>query len=277
MIPPAIAMILFAAVAEQSVLQLFSAGIVPGLLFALVFAGYVWIKGHRSAVDPPEPFRLSRLVRETRHAAFALGLPAIILGGIYSGAITATEAGGMACVYAMLVSFFIYREVPWQEIGAISSRAIYVTAQVMIVLAAAGVYSWLLTTSGAGPAITALFKQWDLPPWLLLLLINVLLLLIGTFLDPPPAILLLTPILMPIIKDAGIDPIHFGIIMTANLSIGCFTPPFGVNIFVAQAVLGQPITAIYRGVLPFIWLSIAVLALIAYVPWLSVGILRWIG
>jgi C4-dicarboxylate transporter DctM subunit len=277
MIPPAIAMILFAAVAEQSVLQLFAAGIVPGLLFALAFAGYVWIKGHRSAVDPPEPFRLSRLLRETRHAAFALGLPAIILGGIYSGAITATEAGGIACVYAMLVSFFIYREVPWQEIGAISSRAIYVTAQVMIVLAAAGVYSWLLTTSGAGPAITALFRQWDLPPWLLLLLINLFLLLIGTFLDPPPAILLLTPILMPIIKDAGIDPVHFGIIMTANLSIGCFTPPFGVNIFVAQAVLGQPITAIYRGVLPFIWLSIAVLALITYVPWLSLGILKWIG
>jgi C4-dicarboxylate transporter DctM subunit len=277
MIPPAIAMILFAAVAEQSVVQLFSAGIVPGLLFALAFAAYVLIKGHRSAIDPPEPFRLSRLARETGRAAFALGLPVIILGGIYTGAITATEAGGISCVYAMLVSFFVYSEVHWREIGAISSRAIYITAQVMIVLAAAGVYSWLLTTSGAGPAITTLFKQWDLHPWLLLLMINVFLLLIGTFLDPPPAILLLTPILMPIVKDAGIDPVHFGIIMTANLSIGCFTPPFGVNIFVAQAVFGQPITTIYWGVLPFIWLSIAVLMLITYVPFLSIGILQWIG
>jgi C4-dicarboxylate transporter DctM subunit len=277
MIPPAIAMILFAAVAEQSVVQLFSAGIVPGILFALVFAAYVLVKGQRSAVDTPEPFRFARLVRETGRAAFALGMPVIILGGIYTGAITATEAGGISCVYAMLVSFFVYREIPWRDIGAISSRAIYITAQVMIVLAAAGVYSWLLTTSGAGPVITALFKQWDLHPWLLLLMINVFLLLIGTFLDPPPAILLLTPILMPIVKDAGIDPIHFGIIMTANLSIGCFTPPFGVNIFVAQAVFGQPVTTIYRGVLPFIWLSVAVLMLITYIPFLSIGILKWIG
>ena len=118
---------------------------------------------------------------------------------------------------------------------------------------------------------------WPVAAWLLLLMINVFLLLIGTFLDPPPAILLLTPILMPIVKDAGIDPVHFGIIMTANLSIGCFTPPFGVNIFVAQAVFGQPITTIYWGVLPFIWLSIAVLMLITYVPFLSIGILQWIG
>ena len=125
--------------------------------------------------------------------------------------------------------------------------------------------------------LTALFKQWDLHPWLLLLMINVFLLLIGTFLDPPPAILLLTPILMPIVTDAGIDPIHFGIIVTANLSIGCFTPPFGVNIFVAQAVFGEPVTIIYRGVLPFIWLSIAVLMLITYIPFLSIGILKWIG
>lgn len=277
MIPPAIAMILFAAVAEESVVQLFAAGIVPGILFALAFAAYVLIKGHRSAIDSPEPFRLKGLLQQTGRASFALGLPVIILGGIYSGAITATEAGGISCVYAMLVSFFIYREVPWHAIGAISGRAIYITAQVMIVLAAAGVYSWLLTTSGAGPAITSLFNQWDLHPWVLLLMINIFLLLIGTFLDPPPAILLLTPILMPIIKDAGIDPIHFGIIMTANLSIGCFTPPFGVNIFVAQSVFGQPITTIYRGVLPFIWLSIAVLMLITYVPFLSIGILRWVG
>lgn len=275
MIPPSIAMILFAAVAEQSVVQLFTAGIVPGLLFALAFAGYVWIKSHRSAVDPPEPFSIERFILETANAFWALGLPVLILGGIYSGAITATEAGGVACIYAILVSAVIYREVKWRELGRICQRAAYLTAQVMIVLAAAGVYAWLLTTSGAGPTITALFKQWDLSPWVLLLMINVVLLLIGIFLDPPPAILLLTPILMPIIKDAGIDPIHFGVVMTANLSIGCFSPPFGVNIFVAQAVLKENVGVIYQGVMPFIWLSIAVLLLITYIPFLSIGILKW--
>ena len=275
MIPPAIAMILFAAIAEQSVVQIFSAGIVPGILFALAFALYVLIKGHRSAIDPPEPFRIGRFVKETGNSVWALGLPVVILGGIYSGIITATEAGGIACVYAIVVSLLVYKEVVWRDLGDIAKRAAYITSQVMIVLAAAGVYSWLLTTSGAGPAITSIFKQWDLHPWALLLMINIVLLLIGIFLDPPPAILLLTPILMPIIKDAGIDPVHFGIVMTANLSIGCFTPPFGVNIFVAQAVFRQPVGVIYQGVMPFIWISIAVLMLITYVPFLSIGILKW--
>jgi C4-dicarboxylate transporter DctM subunit len=109
-----------------------------------------------------------------------------------------------------------------------------------------------------------------------LLLINVLLLLIGIFLDPPPAILLLTPVLVPIVRDAGIDLVHFGIIMTANLSIGCFTPPFGVNIFVAQAVFKQPPAVIYAGVMPFIWLSVLVLLLITYMPFLSIGVLRFL-
>jgi C4-dicarboxylate transporter, DctM subunit len=274
MIPPSIAMILFAAVAEQSVVRIFTAGIVPGVLFAVAFAAYVWLKSHRSAVDRPEPFSARRLARETGNALWALGLPVVILGGIYSGAITATEAGGIACVYAVVVSAAVYREIRWHDIGRIAQRATYVTSQVMIVLAAAGVYSWLLTTSGAGPTITALFKHWDLPPWLLLMLINVVLLLVGIFLDPPPAILLLTPLLMPIVKDAGIDPIHFGVVMTANLSIGCFTPPFGVNIFVAQAVFKEPVGTIYRGVMPFIWISIAVLMLITYVPFLSTGLLK---
>jgi C4-dicarboxylate transporter DctM subunit len=261
-------------VAEQSVVKIFAAGVIPGMLFALAFAIYVWIKGHRSAVDKPEPFSLRRLLQQTAHAAWALSLPAVVLGGIYSGIITATEAGGVACVYAVLVSLVIYREMTWVDLANLAMRAAYTTAQVMIVLAAAGVYSWLLTTSGAGPAITAVFKTWAVHPWLLLLMINVVLLIIGIFLDPPPAILLLTPILMPIIKDAGIDPIHFAIVMTANLSIGCFTPPFGVNIFVAQAVFKQPVGVIYRGVLPFIWLSIAVLMLITYVPALSIGLLN---
>jgi C4-dicarboxylate transporter, DctM subunit len=276
MIPPSIAMILFAAVAEQSVVQVFSAGIVPGFLFALAFAAYVWIKGHRSAIDKPELFAAMRLVRETGHSAWALGLPVLILGGIYSGIITATEAGGVSCVYAILVSMAFYREINWNDVADLAKRATYITSQVMIVLAAAGVYSWLLTTSGAGPAITSIFKQWALHPWLLLLMINVVLLLIGIFLDPPPAILLLTPLLMPIIKDAGIDPVHFGIVMTANLSIGCFTPPFGVNIFVAQAVFKEPVGVIYQGVLPFIWLSIAVLTLMTYCPVLTIGLLKWI-
>jgi C4-dicarboxylate transporter, DctM subunit len=269
MIPPAIAMILYAAVAEQSLVRIFTAGFVPGFLFALAFVALILVKSWSSTIDPPEPFSLKRLARETVNAAWALGMPLIILGGIYSGLFSATEAGGVACVYAVVVTMLVYREADFSAFMALTRRAAYITSQIMVIVASAGVFSWLLTTSGVGPAITAFFAVLDLPPWLLLLIVNVFLLLVGCFIDTASAILLLTPVLLPIVKAAGIDPVHFGIIMTANLSIGCFTPPFGINIFVAQAAFRQPVSVIYSGVAPFIAASLIVLALITYLPALS--------
>ena len=274
MIPPSIAMILYAIVAEQSLVRIFTAGFVPGLLFALAFVAYVLVKSWGSAIDPPEPFRWARLGRETLNAAWALGMPVIILGGIYTGVLSANEAGGAACVYAILVAMFVHRDVGVTQLLDLARRSAYVTSQLMVIVASAGVFSWLLTTSGAAPRLADVFAALDLSSPMLLFIINVLLLLVGIFFDPAPAILLLTPILLPIVKAAGIDLIHFGIVMTANLSIGCFTPPFGINIFVAQAVFKQPVSVIYRGVMPFIWLSIAVLAVITYVPELSLFLTR---
>ena len=274
MIPPSIAMILYAIVAEQSLVRIFTAGFVPGLLFALAFVAYVLVKSWGSAIDPPEPFRWTRLGRETLNAAWALGMPVIILGGIYTGVLSANEAGGAACVYAILVAMFVHRDVGVTQLLDLARRSAYVTSQLMVIVASAGVFSWLLTTSGAAPRLADVFAALDLSSAMLLFIINVFLLLVGIFFDPAPAILLLTPILLPVVKAAGIDLIHFGIVMTANLSIGCFTPPFGINIFVAQAVFKQPVSVIYRGVMPFIWLSIAVLAVITYVPELSLFLTR---
>jgi C4-dicarboxylate transporter, DctM subunit len=274
MIPPSIAMILYAIVAEQSLVRIFTAGFVPGLLFALAFVAYVLLKSWGSAIDPPEPFSWTRLGRETLNAAWALGMPVIILGGIYTGVLSANEAGGAACVYAILVAMFVHRDVDVTQLLDLARRSAYVTSQLMVIVASAGVFSWLLTTSGAAPRLTDVFSALDLSSSMLLFIINVFLLLVGIFFDPAPAILLLTPILLPVVKAAGIDLIHFGIVMTANLSIGCFTPPFGINIFVAQAVFKQPVSVIYRGVMPFIWLSIAVLAVITYVPELSLFLTR---
>lgn len=274
MIPPSIAMILYAIVAEQSLVRIFTAGFVPGLLFALAFVAYVLLKSWGSAIDPPEPFRWARLGRETLNAAWALGMPVIILGGIYTGVLSANEAGGAACVYAILVAMFVHRDVGVTQLLDLARRSAYVTSQLMVIVASAGVFSWLLTTSGAAPRLADVFAALDLSSAMLLFIVNVFLLLVGIFFDPAPAILLLTPILLPVVKAAGIDLIHFGIVMTANLSIGCFTPPFGINIFVAQAVFKQPVSVIYRGVMPFIWLSIAVLAVITYVPELSLFLTR---
>ena len=274
MIPPAIAMILYAAVAEQSLVRVFTAGFVPGFLFALAFIAYILVKARHSHIDRPEPFRLRRFGRETVNAAWALGMPVIILGGIYSGMFSATEAGGVACIYAIVVTVLVYREVGFSAFVQLTRRAAYVTAQIMLIVASAGVFSWLLTTSGVGPSITAFFALLDWPPWVLLLIVNLLLLVVGCFIDTASAILLLTPILVPIVKAAGVDLVHFGIIMTANLSIGCFTPPFGINIFVAQAVFKQPVSIIYAGVAPFIAVSLLVLALITYIPALSLFLTR---
>jgi C4-dicarboxylate transporter DctM subunit len=274
MIPPSIAMILYAIVAEQSLVRIFTAGFVPGLLFALAFVAYVLVKSWGSAIDPPEPFRWARLGRETLNAAWALGMPVIILGGIYTGVLSANEAGGAACVYAILVAMFVHRDVGVTQLLDLARRSAYVTSQLMVIVASAGIFSWLLTTSGAAPRLADVFAALDLSSAMLLFIVNVFLLLVGIFFDPAPAILLLTPILLPVVKAAGIDLIHFGIVMTANLSIGCFTPPFGINIFVAQAVFKQPVSVIYRGVMPFIWLSIAVLAVITYVPELSLFLTR---
>jgi C4-dicarboxylate transporter DctM subunit len=274
MIPPAIAMILYAAVAEQSLVRIFTAGIVPGLLFALAFVAYILAKSRGGGVDAPEPFTIERFGRETVNAAWALGMPIIILGGIYSGWFSATEAGGVACIYAMITTMLVYREVSFSTFVQLTRRAAYVTSQIMLIVASAGVFSWLLTTSGVGPSITAFFAQLDWPQWTLLLIINLLLIIVGCFIDTASAILLLTPILVPIVKTAGIDLVHFGIVMTANLSIGCFTPPFGINIFVAQAVFKQPVSVIYPGVTPFIVVSLLVLALITYIPALSLFLTR---
>jgi tripartite ATP-independent transporter DctM subunit len=146
MIPPSIAMILYAIVAEQSLVRIFTAGFVPGLLFAFAFVAYVLVKSRGSAIDPPEPFRWARLGRETLNAAWALGMPVIILGGIYTGVLSANEAGGAACVYAILVAMFVHRDVGVTQLLDLARRSAYVTSQLMVIVASAGVFSWLLTT-----------------------------------------------------------------------------------------------------------------------------------
>lgn len=276
-IPPSVAIIIYGAVAEQSIVRLFAAGFLPGILFAVAFAGYVRFASSRSEADRGERFSLRRFVTETREAIWALGMPVLILGGIYSGLFSPTESAGVAAAYALFCAIVIHKEVRVSEILEIAGHSAYVTAQLMLVIAAAGVFSWLVTTIGLGAAITNFFTTLNMSPWMILLAINVLLLIVGCFLDTASAILLLTPLLLPITMAAGIDPIHFGIVLTTNLSIGMFTPPFGVNIFIVQSLFKQPVSVIYRGVLPFVALSIAVLMVITYVPEVSLFLTRYIN
>lgn len=272
-IPPSINLILFGAVAEQPIAKLFTAGLLPGLLLSGVLALAVVIYAKRHDLREGSKFTWSNFIRTTGHAFWALLTPIIVLGAIYGGIVSPTEAGGIACVYSIFVAIVLHRELTWSDLVRIAGNSVLLTAQIMIIVAAAGVFSWVLTVSGVQASLTNFVMQVDLQPWALLLMINLLLLIVGCFIDPPSAVLTLAPILLPIAVSLGVDPIHFGVMMTVNLSIGMYTPPFGLNLFVSQAVLGVKSADVYAGVLPFVAMQIAALLIITYVPAISLALL----
>jgi len=268
-IPPSIPMIVYGAAAEESVARLYAAGVFPGLMIAAMIAAYVVWRAKREGFGSPEPFDLSRFLRAAVRSVWALGAPVIILGGIYGGVFSPTEAAAVACVYAALVTAFVFRELGWHDIVEAAAATVLFTGQILIIVACAGVFAWLLTVNQLPATLSAWLQSLHVSPWMLLLAINVLLLAVGCFLDPLSAILLLSPLLVPLVRAVGIDTVHFGIVVTVNLAIGLFHPPFGINIFVAQSVLGLKLETIYRGIIPFVFIYLLALALITYVPEIS--------
>ena len=198
----------------------------------------------------------------------------MIFGGIYGGVFTPTEAAGVAVVYSLLVTIFVYREVDTAGLWRILMASAYLISQILLIVTSAGIYSWLLTTSGIPQQIVASISALQMPRWELLLMLNVGLLLAGSFLEPPAAILILTPLLLPIVKGVGVNPIHFGIIVAVNLSLGMYTPPFGLNLFSSQAIFNAPLSRIYLGVLPFLVVNFIALMIITYVPEISLVLVK---
>jgi C4-dicarboxylate transporter, DctM subunit len=268
-IPPSIPMIVYGAAAQESVTRLYAAGVLPGLLIAGMLALYVVWFAKRNGIGAGEAFRLHQFLQAAKRGIWALGAPFIILGGIYGGVFSPTEAAAVACIYAGLVTAIVYRDIGWREILACASTTVLFTAQVLVIVACASVFAWLLTVNQVPAVMAGWIQALGVSPWTLLLAINILLLAVGCFLDPLSAILLLSPLLVPIVKAAGIDGIHFGIVVMVNLAIGLFHPPFGINIFVAQSVLNLPLNVIYRGIVPFLFIYLAALGLITYIPEIS--------
>jgi C4-dicarboxylate transporter DctM subunit len=198
----------------------------------------------------------------------------VIFGGIYGGVFTPTEAAGVAVVYSLAVTIFVYREVDLAGLWRILMASAYLISQILLIVTSAGIYSWLLTTSGIPQQIVASISALDMPRWELLLILNIGLLLAGSFLEPPAAILILTPLLLPIVKGVGVNPIHFGIIVAVNLSLGMYTPPFGLNLFSSQAIFNAPLSRIYLGVLPFLVVNFIALMIITYVPEISLVLVK---
>jgi C4-dicarboxylate transporter DctM subunit len=268
-IPPSIPMIVYGASANESVPRLYAAGIIPGLLIAGLLALYVAYVARRHGVDAPRGFDARMLARAFGRSLWALGAPVIILGGIYGGIFSPTESAAVACVYAAFVTRFVYRDVSWAEILDCAAATVRITAQIFVIVACASVYSWLLTVQQVPQVLVDWVVAQKLSAGEVLLAVNVLLLVVGCFVDPLSAILVLTPLLVPLAKSLGIDTVHFGVIMTVNLAIGLFTPPFGINIFVAQSALKLDTATIYAGLAPFVLLYAAALVLITYLPSIS--------
>ncbi|TVR67047.1 MAG: TRAP transporter large permease [Spirochaetaceae bacterium] len=273
-IPPSITLLVYGVVAEESIAALFLAGLVPGIFIGLVLiaAAYIYARSQPYVRDPFPTFR--EVVVAFRDALWGLAMPLIILGGIYLGVFTPTEAAAVAVGYSLFVSLFIYREVTFHEvITKIAAKSVVISAVIMFIIANAELLSRYLTFRRVPAQLAALILEYAATPVALLLWINVLLLLVGMIMNPSAAVIILAPLFLPAVTAMGIDPIHFGVIMVVNLAIGMVTPPFGLNLYVAAGIGKMTVSEVTRAVFPFILIFLVTLLVITFVPSLSLAIL----
>ena len=277
LIPPSIVMVVYAAATEQSVGKLFMAGVVPGLLLgvALMVAIYIVARKMNLPAMPRASFR--EFITAARKAIWGLLLMVIILGGIYTGMFTPTEAAAVAAVYAGFVALFVYKDMTIRECPRVLLESGKLTIMLMFIIANAMLFAHVLTTEQIPQTITAWVVEMGLQPWQFLLVVNIVLLVAGAFMEPSAIILILAPILFPIAVQLGIDPIHLGIIMVVNMEIGLITPPVGLNLFVTSAVTGMPLTAVVKAAWPWLMLLLGFLMVITYIPAVSMALPNWLG
>lgn len=268
-IPPSIGMIVYGTVTGTSIGQLFTAGFLPGIVYGVSFMiySYIYAKKHDVPLQPKASW--SELWNSFKSAGWALGIPILILGGIYGGFFTPTESAGIVAVYAIFVSCFIYRELDLKKIIDVAYESATGTAQVMIVLAGASVFAWVLTRLQVPTALAGMITSAAGNKYAVLLLINVILLIAGMFLDAASIQTIMSPLFLPVAVSYGIHPVHLGIIMVVNGAIGMFTPPFGLNLFVASGVTKIPLTELMRTVGIWIFISCVALLVITYIPVIS--------
>ena len=268
-IPPSIPMILFGVAAEVSIGELFIAGFGPGVLIGGSLMLFVYLHSKWKGWGKEDGDGRMGIVKATWQAGFALFMPVIILGGIYGGIFTPTEASAVAVFYALLVGGVIYREISLADLARILKKSVLASAVIMFIIANAGLFAFLITRAGVPDAIGHWLEQVLRSPAMFLLGINVALFFIGMFIETSAAILVLAPILVPVAVHFGIDPIHFGLIMVVNLALGMITPPFGVNLFAACTVARISLDRIIVHLIPFVLVILACLMIITYVPSVS--------
>lgn len=271
-IPPSVPMVVYGVIAGVSIGDMFLAGVVPGLLMGIALCFLIYFKSKKMGYGGEKFKGGANVLKSFREAVWGLLMPVIILGGIYGGIFTATEAAVVAVVYGLVVGFFVYKDLRIADLPKIFESTVIGTAVVMFIMNAAGLFSWVITREQFPAQLAAYFISLSSDPIVYLMLINVLLFIVGCLLNASAAITILTPILVPIAVKLGIDPVFFGVIMTTNLAIGCITPPVGVDLFVASSISKVSMTRLSSAIISFVVVLVAVQLVITYVP----GLVMWL-
>ncbi len=269
-IPPSIPMILIGSMVEVSVGRMFLGGAIPGVLIGLALMAVVGVIARRGRFPVERRATVRALVLSAWDAVLALAMPVIVIGGILTGATTPTEAAAVAVWYAFLLGALVYREIRLIDVPAILTSIAVKSGAVMLTVATATVFSWIATSERLGPMLTEAVLSVTRSPAVILFLIMVVLLILGCLMEPIPILVLMTPILFPVVTAIGVDPVHFGVLVTVNVTIGMLTPPVGLTLFLMSAISGETVGAIARATLPFIVVLIVALFILCYVPALVV-------
>ena len=269
LIPPSIVMVIYAVSTNSSIGRLFIAGIVPGIMLAVLLMVVTWIVAKKRNYPRMPRATGKELWTAFRESVWGLFLIVVVIGGIYAGIFTPTEAAAMSAAYAFFVSVFVYRDLTLKQVPKVLLDSANLSAMILYIITNAVLFSFLLTSEQIPQDLSAWINAMGLSPWMFLVVVNILLLIAGNFMEPSSILLITAPILFPVAMKLGIDPIHLGIIMTVNMEIGMITPPVGLNLYVASGISGMGLTDTTKACAPWILVMVAYLLLITYVPIIS--------
>jgi len=269
LIPPSIVMVIYAVSTNSSIGKLFIAGIIPGLLLAALLMFVTWAVAKKRNYPRMPKASFTEMVAAFRESVWGLFLIVVVIGGIYTGIFTPTEAAAMSAAYAFFVSVYVYKDLTLKQVPKVLLDSANLSAMILYIITNAVLFSFLLTSEQIPQNLAAWINDMGLSPWMFLMVVNILLLIAGNFMEPSSILLITAPILFPVAMKLGIDPIHLGIVMTVNMEIGMITPPVGLNLYVASGIANMGLTEVTKACAPWILVMLAFLLLITYVPAIS--------